>query len=952
MPPDEPAKEVPAMKSAIPLVATLLLFLGPPAGLHTASPPAFAQELSSPMPLDPGVRTGSYDNGLRFFIKVNKEPENRAQIWLAVNAGSVLEDDDQQGLAHFVEHMSFNGTEHFSKNELIHYMESIGMRFGPEVNAFTSFDETVYMLEVPTDTTEMVETAFQILEDWSHLLRFDEEEIDKERGVIGEEWRLGRGAQMRMLDKQLPVLFKGSKYANRLTIGQKAVIDTCHYDTLRRFYTDWYRPDLMAVIAVGDFDPDWIEGLVEKHFSALPAHDSPRARETFSIPDHDETLVSVVTDPEATHTTVTVMFKSDLVPMKTIADFRRHLTERLHDDMLNDRLVELTKEAEPPFLFAFMGEVPIVRTRRLQMVAAVVNQDGIEAGLEALLIEATRASRHGFTATELGRSKAELTRNIEKAYNEKDKTKSAEFSRELLNLFLRETAAPGIDYEYEMAMKLLPEITLAEINQIAASRVGEKNRVVLAGAPEKEDVAVPMEEDLVAVFERVEKAEIEPYVDKALDQPLVAEEPEAGEIVEEFFTDELGVTQWTLSNGLRVFLKPTDFKNDEILFYAYSPGGVGLAADDIHVSAEAAAMVVNESGVGEFNSVELEKKLSDKVVTVDPYIGYLREGLSGSASPQDMETMFQLIYLYVTAPRKDADAFESFLTKMEGVFENRSASPEAAFYDTLQVTLAQGHHRARPWNVDILKEIRIDDAYDFYTDRFSDAGDFVFFFVGNFTPEEIRPHVMTYLGGLPSTDRKESWADMGITPPKGVVEKTVEKGIEEKGQVAIVFTGAMDWTPERKYALGSLAEVMEIDLREMLREDLGGTYGVSINYQAEQFPREEYQLQIAFGCDPGRIEELTQAVFVQVDSLLTYGPDPDYVDRVRESQLRAFETNMKENRYWLGRLHSRHFAGEDLAGMLRDPELVQALSMEMIKEAAADYLNVENYVRVVLVPED
>jgi zinc protease len=940
------------MKRVALLYATLSLFalwLAHP--LPTCASDEFPGQNTS-LPLDPSIKAGEFDNGLRYFIKVNKEPENRALLWLAVDVGSVQEDDDQQGLAHFVEHMSFNGSEHFSKNELIHYMESIGMKFGPEVNAYTSFDETVYMLEVPTDTTETVETAFQILEDWAHLLSFDEEEIDKERGVIGEEWRLGRGAQMRMLDEQLPVLFEGSKYAERLTIGKKAVIDTCHYDTLRRFYADWYRPDMMAVIAVGDFDPQWIEGLVTKHFAELRLPDEPRTKEPFPVPDHEETLLAIATDPEATHTTVTVMFKSDVLPMRTHADFRRHLIERLHDDMLNDRLVELTKEAEPPFLFAFMGEVPIVRTKRLQMIAAVVNQDGIERGLEALLTEATRASRHGFTETELERSKAELTRNIEKAFNEKDKTKSANFSQEILTLFLRDVAVPGIEWEYETSMKLIPEITLEEVNELSSARVGEGNRVVLAGAPEKDDVPVPSEDQLLAVFDHVAGSEIEPYVDAALDQPLVPEAPRPGTIVEESAIEEIGVTQWTLSNGVTVLLKPTDFKNDEILFQAYSPGGNSLASNAEYVSAEAAAMIVNESGVGAFNSVELEKKLSDKMVSVQPYVNPLQEGLTGSASPQDVETMFQLIYLYVTEPRKDTEAFESFLTKMKGVFENRSASPEAAFYDTLQVTLGQNHLRSRPWSVETLERISLDASYEFYVDRFADAGDFVFFFVGNFTPGELRPHVETYLGSLPSAGRDESWVDIGIVPPTGVVDRTVQKGIEKKGQVAIAFTGDFEWTAENNYAIRSLTEIMEIDLREMLREDLGGTYGVSISPQARMFPKEEYRLQISFGCDPDRIDELSEAVFGQIDSLVTYGPDPDYVDRVREGQLRSYETNIEENNYWLRHLANRHFMGADLAEILRYPEMVETLSVDMVKSAAARYLRVDNYVRVILVPED
>ncbi len=936
------------MKRSI-LSAIVVAFALPACPLSSDGAPPNPQD---PIPVDPQTKIGELDNGLRYYLRVNGEPGNRAQLWLAVNAGSILEDDDQQGLAHFVEHMAFNGTEHFSENQLIHYMESIGMRFGPELNAFTNFDETVYMLEVPTDTTEIVETAVQILEDWAHGLTFDEEEIDKERGVIGEEWRLGRGAQMRMLDKQLPILFKGSRYAERIPIGKKAVIDTCSYDTLRRFYRDWYRPDLMAVVAVGDFDPEWIEGLIERHFALLPMPADPREREIYPVPDHEETLFAVATDPEATHTTTAVLFKSDAEPELLIEDYRTHLIKHLHDDMLNDRLMELTKEAEPPFLFAMTADVPLARSKKMQMFASLVNEGGIEKGLEALLTESARASRHGFTASELERSKEEMLRQAENAYAERDKTKSKILASRCLAHFTKGEPMPGIESEYALAKQLVPGIALEELNELSARRVAEDNRVVLVSAPEKEGLAVPAEEDLAAVFEKVSRSRITPYEDMASDEPLLEEIPEPAEVESRSRIDELGVTEWTLSNGVEVVLKPTDFKNDEVRFWAYSPGGHSLVSDPMFVSASLASHIVQESGVGEFNSVALEKKLSGKVVEVSPYIGEITEGLSGTASPQDLETMFQLIYLYMTSPRNDADAFDSFYAKMKGTIENRSASPEAAFFDTLQVTVAQHHHRMRPWTVQLLDEINLDDAYDFYRDRFADADDFVFIFVGNFELEAIEPMVKTYLGGLPTTDREETWKDPGIALAEGVIERTVRKGIEERGRVAIVFAGPMKWSLESKYELDSLAEVMEIDLREVLREELGGTYGVGINSYAELYPRQEYQVHVTFGCDPNRIEELTQTVLEKIENLRDNGPDPEHVERVRESQKRQFEVNLKDNGFWLAQLHTRHLHGTDPALLLEYPRLVEDLSAQEMKQAAVKYLKPDDYVRVVLVPEE
>ncbi len=904
-----------------------------------------------PIPLDPKVRIGSFENGLKYYIRTNSEPENRAQFWLAVNAGSVLEDDDQKGLAHFVEHMAFNGTEHFSKNELIHYLESIGMRFGPELNAFTSFDETVYMLEVPTDTVEYVETAFQILEDWARGLTFDEEEIDKERGVIGEEWRLGRGAQMRMLDEQLPVLFKDSRYAERLTIGDKAVIDTCHYETLRRFYDDWYRPDLMAVIAVGEFDPEPIEALIESHFASLPIRPDARERLIYPVPDHDETLIRVATDPEATHTTTAIIFKND--PRKDIAlvHYRRRLAERLHDDMLNDRLTELTKTSDPPFLFALTTEMPLARSKRLQMVAALVKEDGIEGGLEALLLETARANRHGFTGSELERSKQELIRGTESAFAEREKTKSKVLASECLNHFLRGQPMPGIENEYDLVKAIVPGITLQEINALAEERVSEENRVVLVAAPEKEGLAVPSEEDLRGALTKVAQTEVAPYEDAASDKPLVPETPFPAEITEESRVEELGVTEWTLSNGIHVVLKPTDFKNDEILFRGYSTGGTSLATNEEHTSAVYSSQIIAESGVGDFSSVELDKKLSGAVVEVSPYIDEVQEGLRGSASPKDMETMFKLIYLYVTAPRKDTEAFESYRVRMNGIVENRSASPEAAFFDTLTVTISQHHHRARPLTKERLSEIELQSAYDFYLDRFADTDDFVFIFVGNFELDSIRPLVLSYLGALPATEREESWRDPGVELARGVIKKTVEKGIEKKGRVAIAFTGPLEWSRENLYAIESLASIMEIDLREVLREELGGTYSVGITQYTSLYPKQEYHCWIMFGCDPDRIDELTSTVFEQIDRLKAEGPDKEYVERVREAQNRQYEVNLRDNGFWLRELVALRFSGSDPRLLLRYPELVEGLSVELIRDAANEYLNGDNYVQVTLVPE-
>ncbi len=913
--------------------------------------PLKSQNLSEPIPFHPDVLTGQFENGLTYYIMENRKPEKRAQLWLVVNAGSILEDEDQQGLAHFTEHMAFNGTKHFAKHEIIDYLESIGMQFGPEINAYTGFDETVYMLQVPTDSMELVYTAFEILEDWARYISYEGEEIEKERGVVIEEWRLGRGADGRIRDKQLPVIFQGSKYADRLPIGKKEILETFEYETIKRFYSDWYRPDLMAVIAVGDFDKNEIKDLIAKHFEPIPVKENPRNREVIRVPGHKETLFAIATDPEATNTSISVYYKMDPVERVTIDDYRTLLIERLNIRMMNNRLYELLNQPEPPFLFGMTIQSSLVRTMDIYMLGAAVKEDAIIPGLEALLTEAERVKQFGFTQTELDRTKAQLLRDLEQSYNERDKSKSSIFARECRDNYLEGEPMPGIEFEFGIAGKLLPGITLDEVNELIGKWMKDEDRVVLVGAPEKEGVSVPGEKELLALLDEMDKLEVEPYEDLVSDQPLVSVRPEPATISREKRFDPIDVTEWTLSNGVKVVLKPTDFKNDEIQFYAFSPGGTSLLNTEDSREVKGTQDIIYLSGISDFDLNDLNKKLSEKIVTVFPYIDELTEGLVGNCAPADMETMFQLIYLYVTAPRKDVTAYQSYLTRMKGFIQNRSADPESAFYDTILVTMAQYNPRKQPWSDEVLDAIDFEKAWSFYNERFRDASDFTFFFVGNFDLESIKPYITSYLGGLPAVNREETWKNIGVKLPEGVIEKAVYKGIEEKGKVRITFSGPAEWSPENNYLIKSLASVLDIKLREVIREDLSGTYGVSVSSSISLFPKEEFRLNISFDCNPGRIDELTSSVFLVLDSLKTEGPDDIYITKVTETQLRSFEIQMKENGFWLSQLQNYYFTGQNPESILRYPEKVKGLTAGKIQKAANKYLDMNNYVKVILLPE-
>ncbi len=923
----------------------------------TPNPPKFSLTAGwaadHPLPLDTAVTRGRLANGLTYYIRANAKPAGRAELRLVVNAGSLLEGDDQRGLAHFLEHMAFNGTESFAAQELVDYLESIGMRFGPDLNAYTNYDETVYLLQVPTDDAGVLRTGLRILEEWAYRMRLEDREIEQERSVIIEEWRLGRGAEARIRDEQFEVLFQGSRYAERRPIGEPEIIRTFKPETLRRFYRDWYRPDLMAVIAVGDFDPAIMRGQIRQIFSDIPAPADAPARPARPIPPHAETLVEVAADTEATSSRISVITKHPVSSFRTVGDYRRSLVEGLYNNMLNQRLHELTRQPDPPFLEAYSAKGRIVRANDFYILGARVSDGGIERGLEALLVEAERVRRYGFTPGELEREKAEMLKRIERAYNERDKMESQAFAAEYIRHFLEEEASPGLAIEYELFNRYVPEISLEEVNRQAEAWLTGKNRVVLASSPRKAGIEVPERERLLAVFQRVIARAIEPYRDQPTDRPLVPVAPRPGTIVtEKRYNPALGLLEWKLSNGARVILKPTTFKNDQILFSAYSPGGSSLVPDEDFIPARTAADVVQEGGVGSFSKIELEKKLAGRTVSVNPWIEGMFEGMGGSSTPKDLQTMLQLVYLYFTAPRADPASFQAYRQRLRASIENRKASPEAVFYDEVLQALTQNHPRARPWTLAMLDQLDLEASLRIYRERFADAGDFTFFLVGNFTPESVRPMVETWLAGLPSAGRQESWRDVGIAYPSGVLQRTLRKGVEPKSRVHVAFNGPFRWTWKNVVLLKTLAEVLDIRLREELREDKGGTYNVGIWDLPTHYPKEEYEFHIGFGTSPEQAETLRDLVFENLRQLKQAGPEPATLSKVKEILRRERETNLKENEFWLNVLRSYDIHRQDFRLILEYDRLVKGLTVEELRAAAQDYLREDRYVEVILYPEE
>jgi len=925
------------------LLALSLVLSAPAAPTPTADDPALS--------LDPQIRSGRLDNGLSYFIRVNSKPENRAALRLAVNAGSVLEEEHQRGLAHFLEHMAFNGTEHFEKQELVDFLEGIGMRFGPELNAYTGFDETVYLLEVPVEDPAVFEKAFLVLRDWAGGLLLDPQEIEKERGVILEEWRLGRGAQQRVLDKQLPALLHNSLYAERLPIGTPEIIRSAPRQAFVDFYRDWYRPDLMAVIVVGDIDADQVENLIRNHFAPLDNPDPRRPRPSVPVPDHSQTLVSIATDPELPYTSVEITTKRQAQPDKTEADYRRSLVEGLYRQMLNDRLDEEVQKADPPFLFAGVGLTSFARETDVLVQTAVVREDAVDRGLTSLLMETRRVAQDGFTAGELGRASAQTLRKFEQAFNERDKTPSATHADELVRHFLSGEPVPGISKELDLVRRFLGEITLAEVNATAREWLAPTNRVVLFSAPDKPQLTVPSEEQIRKIVRKAEEASIVAYDDDLSDAPLVPHDPAPGPVKEEIFHERIGVTEWRLANGVRVLIKPTDFKNDQVLVGGFSPGGHSLVSDEEFVPAATANDVVLRSGLGTFNQVQLQKKLAGKIARATTGISEQFEVLNGTASPQDLPTLFELIYLRFTAPRADEDAFQSLLVLLGEVIENRLNDPAAVYADAVELALYNQHPRHQPLSKRLLQAMNRQASLRIYRERFADASDFTFVLVGNLKVEDVRPWIERYLGSLPATGRQETGRFNDDDPVRGQHDLVVRKGIEPKASVQILFTGDAPWSDEERYPLRAAVDILQIQLRELLREDLGGTYGVRVSGDLTRWPKGTYACTIKFGCDPAKVADLTAAALAELKRLQEEGPSQENLAKVKEQHLRSYEVGMKENGFWLGNLVFRAQNGLELAGILDFPEKPGNLTADAVTSAARKYFNPDNRFIATLLPE-
>ncbi|HNW98446.1 MAG TPA: insulinase family protein [Bacteroidales bacterium] len=910
--------------------------------------------LNDSLKVDPNVVIGKLDNGITYYIRKNAKPEKRVELRLAVNAGSIMENESQKGLAHFTEHMCFNGTKNFPHNELVDFLQKTGVKFGADINAYTSFDETVYMLQVPTDNKELIEKGMQVIEDWAHQVTFDGKEIDKERGVITEEWRLGLGADDRMRKKYFPVIFKDSRYAERLPIGDINVIKNFAHDTIRKFYSDWYRPDLQAVAVVGDIDVKEMEAMIKQHFGSIPKPVNPRQRTIFDIPDNKEPLISIVTDKEATSSAVMLFYKHDSKENVTVGDYKQYLTATLYTEMLNARLNEITLKADAPFIMAQTDYGSfLARTKDAYELFAVSKENQIEKSLQTLLIENQRVKQFGFTETEMERIKDQLLSDYEKAAKEFDKTESGRLVGEYVSNFLSKDPIPGAQAEFKLVKKLLPEIKLEDVNALASKWITDNNMIIVATAPEKEGITVPTEKQLLNVIAESKKAVVTAYVDKFKAEPLVKDELKGTNVTSKKENKELGYTELTFGNGVTAIIKKTDFKNDEILVKAYSTGGTSLYSDNDYASAYFASSIIDQCGIGNFSNTELEKKLKGKDISLSPYIDDIKQGLSGKCGPKDFETLLQLTYLYCKAPRKDTAEYNAFMSKMKTQLKFLGSNPIYAFYDTLFKAATSNSPRVIVIPKEKqLNQVDLDLAYKIYSERFANANNMKFFIVGNIDVDSITPMLEKYLGGLPGTGKEEVWQNKNPKFPVGVTDFVINKGTEQKSMVGIMQNEKFDWNDKNRICLAMIKEIMSIKLIEVIREKMSGVYSPQIQLSADQYPESEYSLMIMFGCSPSSADKLTKAVFKIMKSIRDKGPEEIDLSKTKETLIRGREVDVKTNKFWLDRLESYYFNKDDAELITDYTNKVNAITLKDIQECFSKYFPKDNYVRVVLKPEE
>jgi zinc protease len=921
-----------------------------------AASPLFAQpNLNTKIPVDPNVKIGKLPNGLTYYIRQNKKPAQKIELRLVVNAGSILEDENQQGIAHLNEHMAFNGTTHFKKNDLVSFLQSIGVSFGSDLNAYTSFDETVYILPIPTDKPSNIDKGFQILQDWAQHVTYLDKDIDEERPVVLEESRLGKGAHDRMFRKIYPELFAGSLYGRRLPIGIDSIVKNTSHDAVKKFYKDWYRPNLMAVIVVGDIDPLKAENLVKKYFSGLknPVNERPRIHPP--VAPYSKSTASVVTDKEATSYSFLVTYSAKKIPpTTTLGDFKNDLTKDMFSSLLNQRLRKLTQKENPPFVFAqagFSSFAPHYETFMANIQTG--NADNLK-GLEAFEIELARVKKYGFTQPELDRIKETMLNSIEQQLKEQNKTESVNYAEEYIRNFLTKEPIPGIKKENEYYKELLPKISLADVNAVA-NKLNENSSyfIAMTGPEPAAGASLPTAAELLGVDGLVAKMDIKPYEEKAISKTLLEQLPKPGTITGTTANASLQTTEFTLSNGITVTFKHTDFKNDQLLMSAVRPGGKSNYDLADKYNAEYMIPAITSMGIGGFSPLDLRKALAGRTVNVSPSFGANSDGISGSSSIKDAEAMMQLMYLYFTEPRVDTALFRSFIQKNKSQLAFLSANPQVVFVDSLFNVLYQ-HNPLAPITIpkaSYFDQVDLNRVMQMYKDRFGDASGMHFTFVGSMDQDTLKPLLEKYVAALPVSNRKFNFVDDHVRPMSGKADVNVYKGKEPKALIVAIHSGELPFSQELELKARAISEILNIRIIENLREKIQGIYGGRMQLEFEKIPYSNYAFILQLPCGPEKVDTLLFAANAEIKSLIDNGPSKENLEKVKQQWKEEYKVNVKENGTWLSELQAVWFPGNNPDYFINYEKYINALTPKDIQDAAKLMLSTQNVVTGILWPE-
>ncbi len=933
----------------------LVAFLGGMSFAQTDKAKEKKSDLTAKVPVDKKVRIGKLANGMTYYIRANKKPENRVQFRLVTNAGSILEDEDQQGLAHFCEHMAFNGTQYYPGNEMISTLQKNGIEFGRGINAWTSFDETVYYVEMPTDNAEMVEMGYKILDGWSSKLLFDQSEIEHERGVILEEWRGGLGASERLRKATWPIMLKGSLYANRLPIGQEEVIRTFDRNTITRFYNDWYRTDLQAIVVVGDIDVDAVEAKIHEYFDSRKAVATPRPRPEFDVPGNVEPLVAIATDKEATNASLSLFWKHAKAPQGTVGDYRTGIVRSLVNQMLNERFSELVEKASAPYMYAYASYGGFLGRSCDAFYGACAPKDsrGAEAA-EAMLTEIYRAVQNGFTQSELDRAKDETIENYRKSAKEANKTNSNNFAQEYTNNFLEGEVIPGIMKEYSYAKEFVPEISLEECNAMIKSWVTAENFVFTLTAPKQDSYVVPTEQDIVNIYNRVRQGTFEPWVDNYKDEPLFDRQLSA---VTPKVTKEnkvLDYTEYTCPNGVKFIVKKTELKDDEIQMSAFAWGGTSLYSDKEYYLANSTDGLIEECGIATFNNSQLSKKLKGINANVSPFISSETQGFSGYCVPKDLEVMLQLLDLYYTAPRKDAETFAKHIDVIRNQVKFIRENPQYVFIEKFyQLTKPNDPRAILIPSEENIASLNLDRAYEIYKERFSNAAHQTFFFVGNISDADISL-IAKYLGNLPTSKSKaEKFKKLKDYTYTKSARETVHKGTDNQGcMIMHGETKGFKYSPKNAEIVNQLSACMEITALEIIREKMGGTYSPSINVDFERIPEGLTNWTFYINCNPDSSDVIEAAALEILNKYINEGPSAETLAKVQEQQIINRQNAKQNNGFWMNQLKGSYMYNESRDYVVNDYEaLVKSVTAKDVQAAAKQYINLKKFITVFLKPE-